>query len=63
MTVLYFGKQLPPQPKELEEVKGLAIADYQSYLDAKWIEELRRKYPVDINQDVLETVKQALKQK
>jgi peptidyl-prolyl cis-trans isomerase SurA len=63
LTVLYFGKQLPPQPKELEEVKGLAIADYQSYLDAKWIEELRRKYPVDINQDVLEMVKQSLKQK
>jgi peptidyl-prolyl cis-trans isomerase SurA len=27
--------------------------DYQEYLDAKWIEALKAKYPVVINRDVL----------
>lgn len=44
---------LSPQPKALKEAKGLIISDYQAYLENQWIEELRGKYPVSLNKDVL----------
>jgi peptidyl-prolyl cis-trans isomerase SurA len=45
---------LPPEQKSLDEARGLATADYQSYLEKAWIQELKDKYPVTINQDVLQ---------
>lgn len=47
---------LPPQPKSLDEAKGLITADYQSYLEKSWIQELRSKYPVKVNEEVLQTM-------
>lgn len=47
---------LPPQPKSLDEAKGLITADYQSYLEKNWIQELRSKYPVEVNEEVLKTI-------
>ncbi|OQA02319.1 MAG: Chaperone SurA precursor [Bacteroidetes bacterium ADurb.Bin408] len=47
---------LQPEPKGLSDVKGLVTAEYQNYLEKKWIEELRAKYPVKINKDVLSTI-------
>ena len=47
----------PPEPKLLQEARGLVTADYQSFLEEKWIGELRSKYPVTINQEVLSTLK------
>jgi len=42
-----------PRAKELEECRGLAISDYQNYLEKKWLDELKTKYPVTINQEEL----------
>jgi peptidyl-prolyl cis-trans isomerase SurA len=50
-------KILGPQPKSLQEAKGLVTADYQSYLEKKWIEELRNEYKVNVNMDVLHSIK------
>ncbi len=47
---------LPPAPKPLEEAKGYVVADYQEYLENQWINELRQKYPVTVNQEVLNTL-------
>ncbi len=47
---------LPPQSKSLDEAKGLITADYQSYLEKSWIQELRSKYPVKVNVEVLQTM-------
>lgn len=44
---------IPPSPKSLDESKGLVTADYQSYLEKEWIEGLRKKYPVTVNEQVL----------
>ncbi|RYY99111.1 MAG: hypothetical protein EOO11_05980 [Chitinophagaceae bacterium] len=40
-------------PRSFAEARGLVIADYQKELEAKWVNELRARYPVTINQPVL----------
>ena len=41
-----------PQVKKLEETRGFVIADYQNVLEKEWIQELRKKYPVEVRKDV-----------
>ena len=50
------NKILPPQPKELNEARGLVTADYQSFLEKQWIEELKNKYPVNLDEAVLNMI-------
>ncbi|MCB2206670.1 MAG: peptidylprolyl isomerase [Bacteroidetes bacterium] len=45
---------LKPTQKSLNEARGLATADYQGYLEKAWVQELKEKYPVNINQEVLQ---------
>ena len=40
-----------PALRNFEEAKGLVINDYQAELEKKWITELKKKYPVTINQN------------
>jgi peptidyl-prolyl cis-trans isomerase SurA len=47
---------LPPQGKILDETRGLATTDYQNYLMDQWLKDLRAKYPVKVNQQVLAQV-------
>ncbi|MCK9203997.1 MAG: peptidylprolyl isomerase [Bacteroidales bacterium] len=57
-TVLVFvRKALKPEPKELNEARGLITADYQNYLEKEWISALRAKYPVVVNKEVLAQIK------
>lgn len=42
-----------PEPKQLDEARGDVVSDYQNYLEETWIEEIRQKYPVVINKEVL----------
>jgi peptidyl-prolyl cis-trans isomerase SurA len=50
-------KVLEPEPKSLNEAKGIITADYQMLLEKQWIDELKGKYPVKLNRDVLSTIK------
>lgn len=43
-------------PKVYQDVKGQLAADYQMYKEKEWVEELRKKYNVTVNEDVLKTV-------
>jgi peptidyl-prolyl cis-trans isomerase SurA len=47
---------LPPQAKSLDEVRGLMTTDYQNYLMDQWLKDLHAKYPVNVNQKVLQSV-------
>jgi peptidyl-prolyl cis-trans isomerase SurA len=55
--VIYINGILKPQIKQLKESRGLVTADYQNVLEKQWIEELRAKYPVTIDEKVFETIK------
>ena len=49
-------KIIPPMPKSLNEAKGLVTSDYQTSLEKEWVEELKNKYPVQVNQEILQTI-------
>lgn len=42
--------------KTLSEAKGEVTANYQDYLEAAWLKELEEKYPVQINEEVLQSI-------
>jgi peptidyl-prolyl cis-trans isomerase SurA len=44
-------------PESYRDVRGPVTADYQNYLEEKWVKSLRNKFEVVINQEVLKTVK------
>lgn len=50
------GDIIEPQPKSLDESRGLYISAYQDYLEKNWIKSLRKKYKVKINKKLLKTV-------
>ena len=51
------GKLLKNKPEDYTDVRGLVTADYQEFLEREWIKALRAKYPVNVDQNVLKTVK------
>lgn len=52
-VLLKVNELIEPTNKKLNETRGLVISDYQTNLEKEWIEELKSKYPVVINNDVL----------
>ena len=46
-----------PSIKTLDECKGIATSEYQSYLEDNWIKTLRGKYTYKVNYDVFDTIK------
>jgi peptidyl-prolyl cis-trans isomerase SurA len=50
-------KVVPPTEKELDETRGQATSDYQDYLEKRWIETLREKYKVSVNNELLSKIK------
>jgi peptidyl-prolyl cis-trans isomerase SurA len=57
-VVYYVDAVLPEQEKGLTDARGLYTADYQSYLENQWIEELRSKYTIVVNEDALSRLKE-----
>lgn len=44
------------QQRSFEDARGLVINDYQSFLEQEWIESLKKKYPVKVNEKVFKTL-------
>ena len=53
IKVVHVKEIRPAEHKAFDEARGLITAGYQNYLEARWIEELRSKYKVEVNRDVL----------
>ena len=51
--VVKVDEVLPAGPKVLSEAKGAATADYQTYLEKQWLEEIAKKHPITVNNAVL----------
>ena len=51
-----YGKLLKKGPESYEDVRGLVTADYQEEMEKAWVNELRKRYTVVVNNDVLDTV-------
>ena len=49
------GDSLNPY-KPFDEVRAVVISQYQDKLEKEWVEELHRKYPVKINEEVFRTI-------
>jgi peptidyl-prolyl cis-trans isomerase SurA len=57
ILVIVVNKILPKAPKTIAECKGAVTADYQVYLEKEWLDYLKNKYKVTVDQTVLSTVK------
>lgn len=55
--IVRVNEVVSPEPKKLNEARGLVTANYQDYLEQQWIKELRAKYPFKVNQEVLSSIK------
>ena len=44
------------EPRNFADARGFVINDYQEYLENKWIAELKKKYPVKVNEAVFGTL-------
>jgi peptidyl-prolyl cis-trans isomerase SurA len=49
-------KIITPEPKPLIEIRGLVTADYQDFLEKKWLEDLKHKYPVSVNKKLISLI-------
>ena len=43
--------------RPLQEIKGLVVSDYQSFLEQEWLKELKAKYTITINQELFALAK------
>lgn len=57
VVFVHTRKVIPPTPKTLQEARGVITSDYQNQLEKEWVENLKKKYPVTVNRDVLKMVK------
>lgn len=48
-----------PQPaqRSFEDARGMVISDYQQEIEDKWVEELKKKYPVKVNEAVFQSIR------
>jgi peptidyl-prolyl cis-trans isomerase SurA len=44
------------QQRSFDEAKGLVINEYQGYLEEKWLAELKKKYPLKVNEAVFQSL-------
>src|SRR5690554_6917287 len=55
------GKEIvPASTKTLEEAKGRVVSDYQQYLEANWMDNLKGEFSYKVNKRVLKKVKKQL---
>lgn len=60
-TFVLVHKVFPPMPKALKDVRGIVVADYQTYLEQSWMSGLRKKYDCTINNEVFVLIEKDLK--
>lgn len=54
--IVSVNETLKAGPKSLREARGAAIQDYQNHLEETWLEELRQKHEIKVNEEVLYSI-------
>jgi peptidyl-prolyl cis-trans isomerase SurA len=44
------------EPRNFDDARGFVINDYQTELEEKWIDNLKKKYPVKVNEGIVKTL-------
>jgi peptidyl-prolyl cis-trans isomerase SurA len=57
VVVVDLKQVMAPAPKAMEDARGAITAAYQDALEKEWITELRARYPVTVNKDVLYSIR------
>ena len=57
-TFIFISELIEPSPKKLNEAEGLIVSDFQEYLESKWLEEMQQKHKIEVNFDVLYTIRE-----
>lgn len=57
-SFLYITDVFPSkEQRSFEDARGMVINDYQQVVEERWIEDLKKKYPLKINEGVFKTIK------
>jgi peptidyl-prolyl cis-trans isomerase SurA len=57
VSFVYVLNQFPQKtPRSFEEARGYVINDYQVFLEEEWIAELKKKYPIKVNETVFRSL-------
>ena len=57
VTFTYIQKvYTDPAARSFEDARGLVINDYQALFEEKWLAQLKKKYPVVVNQAVVNSL-------
>ena len=56
-TIVCIREVREPEQKTLKEARGLVTSDYQVELEQQWVKALKERYPVKINEKVLDQVR------
>ena len=57
ITFAYIVKMYPRrEPRNFQDAKGFVINDYQQQLENEWVEKLKKKYPVKLNEEVFSSL-------
>ena len=60
-TIVKVNEIVSESYKELSEIKGKAISDYQVYLEKNWVKNLKKNYKVKINKKVYRKLEKFVK--
>jgi peptidyl-prolyl cis-trans isomerase SurA len=59
-TLVQVQTIIPPSTKELKEVKGRVMSEYQTKVEKEWIQSLHEAYNVEVNKKTLKKLKKEL---
>jgi peptidyl-prolyl cis-trans isomerase SurA len=54
--LLLLNKEINNTDKSLDEIRSKVTTDYQNYLESSWVKDLKKKYTVIVDQEVLESI-------
>ncbi|MHB8401062.1 MAG: foldase protein PrsA [Bacteroidia bacterium] len=57
VNLMVVNKLTPKTPKKLAECRGMVTSDYQNFLEKDWIANLHNNHKIEVNKEVLATLK------